>query len=126
MKRPFPTRLGVAAAIAALTVVSAFVTVPVVVRAVLGLVTVFVLPGFAVERALNADRDAASDEQPFVWLGVSLAVGVVAAVALAASPVGLSRRSFAVVVGGFATLLSLYAGLRAVTRDSPHEVVSDG
>ena len=122
MRRSFPSATAAAVAIAALTVVGAFVAVPLVVRAALGLVTVFVLPGFAIERAIHPDRDFEPDEQPFVWFGVSLAVGIVAAVALAASPIGISRQSFAVAVGGFSGLLALYTGLRSMR----HEVGHDG
>jgi len=130
MRRPFPAGPAAAAAIAVVTVVIAFFSVPIVVRAALGLLTVFVLPGFAVERALHArpdpDPDADPDAQPFVWLGFSLAISVVTAVALAASPIGLSRESFAVALGGFTVLVALYAGLRSMLHDVPHEVVPDG
>jgi len=130
MRRPFPPGPAAAAAIAAMTVVTAFFSVPIAVRTALGLLTVFVLPGFAVERALHAGPDpdpaADPDAQPFVWLGFSLAISVVTAVALAASPIGISRESFAVALGGFTALVALYAGLRSMLHDVPHEVVPDG
>src|SRR4051812_37694313 len=126
MRRPFPAGPAAAAAIAALTVVTAFFAVPVVVRTVLGLVTVFVLPGFAVERALHARADFEPDAAPFVWLGLSLAISVVTAVALAASPIGISRESFAVALGGFTAPLALCAGLRSMMHDTPYEVMPDG
>jgi uncharacterized membrane protein len=126
MRRPFPALPAAAATIAALTVVTAFFAVPLVVRTALGLVTVFVLPGFAVERALHARPGFEPDAAPFVWLGVSLAISVVTAVALAASPIGISRESFAVALGGLTAPLALYAGLRSMMHDTPHEVVSDG
>jgi uncharacterized membrane protein len=126
MRRPFPSGLAAAAAVAALTVVTAFVSVPLVVRAALGLVTVFVLPGFAVERMLRVRADGELDAEPFVWIGLSLAISVVVAVALAASPIGISRESFGVVLGGGTALIALAAGVRAITRDASHEVVRDG
>lgn len=122
MRRAFPSWATAAAAVAALTVVGAFVAVPLIVRAPLGLLTVFVLPGFAVERALHPGTAIDPTEHPFFWLGISLAVSVVTALALAASPIGLSREWLAVVLGSGSGLMSMLAGVRAMTSVVSPEV----
>jgi len=112
IRKPFAP-LAITCIVAALAVATAYVGVPQFVRIVLGVLIVFILPGFAAVRAVFPQGRLALEEHIVAILGTSLAMAVCAAVLLAAAPIGLSRESFAVALGGFTVLLSLYAGLRS-------------
>lgn len=105
--------LAVTCLVAALTVATAYVDVPQFVRIVFGLVIVFVVPGFAAVCAMLPESQLAFEEHLIAILGISLAMATCAAMLLAAAPIGLSRESFAVALGGTTVLLSLYAGIRS-------------
>ena len=68
------------------------------------------MPGFALVCAVLPDRQLSRGERLLASVGMSLAITVCAAVALAAAPVGLSRQSIAVALG------VVHAGLFAVHR----------
>jgi uncharacterized membrane protein len=76
------------------------------------LLIVFILPGFAVVCAALPKGQLAFEERLVASLGISLAIAICAALLLAAAPIGLSRESFAVVLGGSTVLVSLCAGIR--------------
>ncbi len=120
--------LAITCIVAALTVATAYVGVPQFVRIVFGVLIVFILPGFAAVRAVFPQGRLAFEEHIVAILGTSLAMAVCAAVLLAAAPIGLSRESFAVALGGITVLLSLYAGLRSrlpTTTDGQASVEDD-
>ena len=93
--------LAVTCLVAALTVATAYVdVVPQFVRIVFGLLIVFVVPGFAAVCAVLPKSQLACEEHLIAILGISLAMATCAAMLLAAAPIGLSRESFAVALGG--------------------------
>jgi uncharacterized membrane protein len=106
--------LAVTCFVAALTVVTTYVDVPQFVRIVFGLLMVLVVPGFAAVCAVLPEGQIAFEEQLVAILGISLAMAICAAMLLAAVPIGLSRESFAVALGGITVLLSLYAGIHSL------------
>jgi uncharacterized membrane protein len=77
----------------------------------LGLLMVFVLPGFALACAA-VPRYQSPVERLLATVGLSLAITTCTAVLLAALPVGLSRESLAVVLGGLTIALSIGAAFR--------------
>jgi uncharacterized membrane protein len=81
-------------------------------RIALGLLIVLVLPGFAVVCAVLPAPQLSSGEQLLASVGMSLAFATCAAVILAATPIGLSRESFAIGLGGSTVALSTYAAVR--------------
>jgi uncharacterized membrane protein len=98
--------------VAALTVATASVAAPQGVRIALGVLMVLVLPGFALVCAVLPERQLSSDECLLASVGMSLAMVTCVPVLLAATPIGLSRGSLAVVLDGSTIILSTYAGFR--------------
>jgi len=98
--------------VASVTVATADVAVPQGVRIALGVLMVLVLPGFALVCAVLPERQLSSGECLVASVGMSLAMVTCVAVLLAATPIGLSRGSLAVVLGGSTIILSIYAWLR--------------
>ncbi len=98
--------------VASLAVATANVAAPQAVRIALGVLIVFILPGFAVVSAVLPERQLSGGECLLASVGVSLAIATCAAVILGATPIGLSRESFAVLLGSITVALSLYAGFR--------------
>jgi uncharacterized membrane protein len=98
---------------ALVTVVTARVPVPQPVRVVLGVPLVFLLSGFAVVCTVLPGQRLSWGERLLASLGLSLAITTCVAVSLAASPIGLSRTSFAVALGGITAVLSLCAWFRS-------------
>jgi uncharacterized membrane protein len=100
--------------VALLTLVTVGVAVPPAVRIALGMLMVFLLPGFAVVcAAQSSERQLSRGEWLLASLGISLAVTACSAVLLAATPMGLTRESIAAVLGGITAMASAYALVRA-------------
>jgi DNA helicase-2/ATP-dependent DNA helicase PcrA len=97
---------------ALLTVATAGTAVPQPVRVVLGVPLVFLLSGFAVVCAVLPGQQLSRGERLLASLGASLAMTTCVAVLLAATPIGLSRTSFAGALGGITVAVSVYAWFR--------------
>jgi hypothetical protein len=113
---------------ATLTIVTVYVATLQAVRVALGVLIVFILPGFAVVCAVLPARQLASGERLLASLGISLAVATCTAVLLGATPIGLGQESFSVTLGGSTIALSVVAGFRLGrghdgrrSRESPSE-----
>jgi uncharacterized membrane protein len=83
-----------------------------VLRIAVGVLAVFVLPGFAATYAVLGARRLSPTDRLLASLGISLAVTVCTAVLLAALPVGLTAASLSVTLGGGTAMLSVYALFR--------------
>src|SRR5580704_12036551 len=94
------------------TVVAANIAVPQALRIALGLMMVFVVPGFAAVCAVLSRRELSRGECLLASLGISLAISVCMSVLLAAAPIGLTRSSLAAVLGGSTIVVSIYAWRR--------------
>jgi uncharacterized membrane protein len=108
-----PTALLGTCVIASLTVASANLVVPQWVRVVFGVLIVFILPGFTVVCAALPARELSRAEELLAALAVSFVTSICVAVFLGATPIGLSRTSFAVVLGGITVVMSICAWFRA-------------
>jgi uncharacterized membrane protein len=118
MKRPRLSLLAGSCLVAILTVATADFAVPQIVRIVLGVLIVFIVPGFALVCAVLPDRQFALGERLLASVGMSLAMATTLAVLLGATPIGLSRLSLAVVLGGCTLTLSTYAACRTCVVDN--------
>src|SRR5580698_6579208 len=98
--------------LASATVASATTALPNSVRIALGVLIVFVLPGFVGACGALPDRTLGWGERLLASVGLSLAMATCSAVLLAALPLGLSRKSFAVGLGGVTIVLSVVAFVR--------------
>jgi len=98
--------------ISAATVVAANVAVPQALRIALGVMMVFVVPGFATVCAFLSRRALSLGERLLASLGISLGIAICISVLLAATPIGLTRSSLAAVLGGGTVILSIYAWRR--------------
>ena len=110
-----------ACAVGCATAATATVTVPQAVQIVLGVLTVFLVPGFTLAFVVLPGRHG-SGERLLAAVGLSVVVATCAAVLLAATGVGLSRESFGVSLGGFTIALSVWGLHRA--RSQPAAAVS--
>lgn len=99
---------------ASLTMATVDVAIPQAVRIVLAGLIVFILPGFAVVCAVLPARQLSSGERLVASLGISLVIATILAVLLGATPIGLSRTSFAVALGCSTIALSVVASFRAL------------
>ena len=95
-----------------ITVLSGGFALPEALRIPLGVLMVLLLPGFALICVLLPDAQLSRSELWLASLGSSLAVSTCACVLLGATPVGLSRESLALVLGGGSMALSVLAGAR--------------
>jgi uncharacterized membrane protein len=102
---------------AALTVVAANVPVPQPVRIALGVLIVFVLPGFAILCALFPGPKLSAGERLLASLGTSLAITAYVSVLLGTTPMGLSQESLAVTLGATTIAASVLAGVRTRYAD---------
>jgi len=115
MREMIPVRPGRSEALAgsclisAVTVVAANVAVPQALRIALGVMMVFVVPGFATVCAVLSRRALSLGECLLASLGISLAISICISLLLAATPIGLTRSSLAAVLGGGTVILSIYA-----------------
>jgi uncharacterized membrane protein len=98
--------------VALVTVATASIAVPHFVRIALGVLIVLILPGFAFVCAVLPEGQLSRGERLLASVGISLAMTTCAAVLLAAMPIGLSRQSLAIVLGGSTIMLSTCAGYR--------------
>lgn len=98
--------------ISAMTVVAANVDAPQALRIALGVMMVFAVPGFATVCAVLSRRALSLGECLLASLGISLGITVCISVLLAATPIGLTGRSLAAVLGGSTVILSIYAWRR--------------
>jgi len=117
MKRKHLALLAGSCLVGVLIVATANIAVPQVVRIALGMLVVFVLPGFALVSAVLPKRQFSSVERLLASVGMSLATATCVAVLLAAMPVGLSREPLAIVLGGITISLSIAAALRTRPRN---------
>lgn len=97
---------------AALTVVAASISVPQPLRIALGVLIVFVLPGFAILCAVFPGPQLSPGERLLASLGTSLAMTAYVSVLLGTTPMGLSQESLAVTLGGTTIAASVLAGVR--------------
>lgn len=112
MRRTRLTALAVTCFIAFAVVVTANIALPKPVQIMFGLLMVFVMPGFAVVSAVLPPWQLSTGERLLASLGISLAVVTCAAVLLAATPIGLSRVSLAIAIGGGTVIASICAWFR--------------
>jgi uncharacterized membrane protein len=104
---------------AALTVVAANIPFPPPVRIALGILIVFVLPGFAILCALFPGPKLSPGELLLASLGTSLAITAYVSVLLGTTPMGLSQESLAVTLGATTIAVSVLAGVRVHSADAP-------
>jgi len=95
--------------IACLVVITANLEVPQSIRIVLGVLIAFILPGFVILSAVGSDLQLSWIELVLASLGISISVATCVAVLLGATPVGLSRSSFTIVLGGSTMVGSIFA-----------------
>ncbi len=95
--------------IASLVVIFAVFAVPQSIRIVPGVLIIFILPGFVILSAVRPDLQLSWIEMVLASLGISISLTTCVAVLLAATPVGLSRSSFAIALGGITMVCSIYA-----------------
>lgn len=98
---------------ASLVVLTTVVWIPQSVRIILGLLTVFFLPGFVVLSASGSTLQLSLSEFVLAALGISVVMATCVAVLLGATPIGLSRSSFAIVLGVGTMIGSIYALAKA-------------
>ena len=120
-----PTRLTALAGtcfVAFVAVATANIALPKAVQIMLGLLMVFLLPGFAVVSAVLPPWRLSSSERLLASLGISVAVVTCTAVLLAATPIGLSRISLAVTIGVGTIVMSICAWFRTPLADDVRRV----
>ncbi len=98
---------------AALTTAAPFLPAGQVLRIGLGVLIVFWLPGFAVVSAVFPTRPLSRTDRLVASLGISLVATVGTAVLLAALPIGLTRDSLSIALGGGTVIVSACALLQA-------------
>ena len=98
---------------ASFTMITAFLDAGQVLRIGLGILTVFFLPGFAVISAVFPARQLPRTDRLLASLGISLAATVCTAVLLAALPIGLTRDSLSIALGGGTVIVAAYALFQA-------------
>lgn len=101
----------------ALTIAGAGVPIPPAVRIALGILIVFVLPGFAILGALFPGPQLSDGERLLASLGTSLAMTIYVSVLLGTTPMGLSQGSLAVTLGVTTIAAAVLAGIRARYAD---------
>lgn len=106
-----------------LNVAMSYVAMLQIVPVVLGLIIIFIVPGFALICAILPQRLLSRTEELLASVGASVAVSTTAAVALGAAPVGLTRLSFSVVLGIFTLTFSIIAALSGRRVDARRKVV---
>ena len=117
-RRRFLLLLGTGVA-GALTVVTANVPVPHLLQIALGVLIVFVLPGFAILCAVFPGRQLSRGELLLASVGTSLAMTTYLSVLLGTTPMGLSQESLTVTLGATTIAASVFAGVR--TRNADEE-----
>lgn len=92
-------------------------TLPTPLRAPFGLLLVLVLPGWALRHAAFPRSQLSLWDGILASTGLSLAVATCSAVLLAALPVGLSRESFAALLGAITVVLVIAATIRGEANE---------
>jgi uncharacterized membrane protein len=113
--RQHPALVGTVLA-AALTMAAPFLPAGHVLRIGLGVLIVFLLPGFAVVSAVFPARPLSRIDRLVASLGISLVVTVGTAVLLAALPIGLTRDSLSIALGAGTAMVAACALLQAHSR----------
>jgi uncharacterized membrane protein len=116
MKHRELTLIGGAGALGLLTVAAEVAGAPKAALTVLGVLLVFLLPGYVTVCALVPGREFSWGERLLASLASSLAISTGTGVLLAAAPVGLSTDSAAVTLGSGVAAMSLYAWIRTSRR----------
>ena len=117
MKRRRLALLSCTGLAAALTIVAAFVPIPQTPRVALGVLIVFVLPGFAILSALFPGPQLSRGERLLASVGTSIAMTVYVSVLLGTTSTGLSHESLAVTLGATTIAASVLASFRARYAD---------
>ena len=117
MKRQRLLLLSGAGLAGALIILGASVPIPPPVRIALGILIVFVLPGFAILCALFPGPQLSGGERLLASLGISLAMTIYVSVLLGTTPMGLSQGSLAVTLGATTIAASVLAGIRVRYAD---------
>jgi uncharacterized membrane protein len=117
--------LAVSCAVGVLAISTADIAMFQIARVALGVLIVFVVPGFSLVSAALPKQQFSPGEFVLSTLGASLAVSATAAVALGAAPVGLTKLSFSVALGCFTVLFSTTAIVRARIHRVPPETSGD-
>ena len=125
MKRIHFVLLAVSCAVGVLAISTADIDMFPIARVTLGLLIVFIVPGFALVSATLPKLQFSPGEYVLSSLGASLAVSATAAVALGAAPVGLSKLSFSVALGCCTLLFSITAVVRAHVHKVPRGTSED-
>jgi uncharacterized membrane protein len=114
------------AVIAIFSLATSTVTPNRAIETVIGLVLVFLAPGFSLACSVLSDGQLTRAERLLASIGLSLAITVCVAVALAALPVGLTRHTMALALGGLCLLLALLGIARIKLADQAnHESAED-
>lgn len=124
-----PSRKAILAATcfaAFLTVLTAIAPSPQALRIVLGILIVFLLPGFAIISAVLPYRPLSHGERLLASLGISLGFTTVVAVILGITPIGISRDSVAVALGSSTVMISVYAWFRVPTMNDGSQSAAKG
>lgn len=120
MRRNLDLALAAVVAAAGAVIVVRF-SVPVAVRIAFVLPLVFVLPGYALTRALLSGRELERSHRLLLSLGLSLSLAIVTGLVLDVSTIGLEARSWAVSLAAETWILCFVAGLRWRHRDDVRE-----
>lgn len=104
----FIATLAIAAALLAAEIAS-----PTVVRVSSAILLLLVLPGLALTRVLFPERRLGAPETVLLSVALSIALAVVGALVLHATPFDLTRGSWAVLLAGVTVLAALVAQVRA-------------
>jgi uncharacterized membrane protein len=111
--------LVVITAVASLMVVAALTTPPQAIRLVLTLPVVFALSGAASLWASYPRLELGSAERFTASIGLSLAITVVCWVLVGSTPLGITRISVGVALGGLTVAAALIALARTFARERP-------
>ena len=125
MKRIHFVLLAASCAVGVLAISTADIDMFPIARVTLGLLIVFIVPGFALVSAILPKRQFSPGEYVLSTLGASLALSATAAVALGAAPVGLSKLSISVALGCCTLLFSITAVVRARVHKAPRGTSED-
>ncbi len=125
MNRPIRSLLVLSCVVSAGTIFSASAGTPQIIRVACGILSVLVLPGFALATAVRPSGDLLPHDV-LASVGLSLAISTGVAVLLAALPIGLTRSSFGLSLGVLTIVLSLVAALRQSSGTVQHNAEARG
>jgi hypothetical protein len=104
--------LIVSCALAFLVIGCTIIETPQILRVALGITIIFVLPGLVALSAAGQSLQLSWIEIALGSLAISVATSICVAMLLAATPIGLGRASFAIVLGGITMSGSIIAWAR--------------